>query len=117
MPHQRIPINYTLLFKVHTVDDWLEASARGESRKAFAKDRGIPPPTRSRGRPKAVLSKFRRRAIFDAAVDGLRCVSADTVSHAFIKGGPFVPFGPPNKSEELLPCVDTATHVLEEVVL
>ncbi|KAG6945867.1 hypothetical protein JG688_00016333, partial [Phytophthora aleatoria] len=53
---------------------------------------------RSPGRPKNVSPQFRRRAIFEAAMDGLRCVSADTIQNAFVTAGPFVPFGPPNNT-------------------
>ncbi|KAG3100003.1 hypothetical protein PI125_g14853 [Phytophthora idaei] len=45
MPRHRIPTHYTLLFMVTTVDGWLAARVCGESRKAFAKSRGVPRPS------------------------------------------------------------------------
>ncbi|GMF32548.1 unnamed protein product [Phytophthora lilii] len=79
--------------------------------------------TLSRGGPKKVTPQFRRRSIFETAMDGLRCVSSNTVKNAFVKAGPFVPFGPSNHADILTdvgnePAASCSAEViLEEGVL
>ncbi|GMF20848.1 unnamed protein product [Phytophthora fragariaefolia] len=52
--------------------------------------------TKSAGRPTKVPTTIMRRIMFERAMDGLRCISPETVRNSFLKAGPFVPFGPPN---------------------
>ncbi|GMF27040.1 unnamed protein product [Phytophthora lilii] len=79
--------------------------------------------TLSRGRSKKVTPQFRRRSIFETAMDGLRCVSSNTVKNAFVKAGPFVPFGLSNHADILTdvgnePAAScSADVILEEAVL
>ncbi|GMF37324.1 unnamed protein product [Phytophthora fragariaefolia] len=54
--------------------------------------------SRSVGRPKQVTPAYRRREIFERAMEGLRFISADTVKNSFHKAGPFMPYGPPNNA-------------------
>ncbi|GMF43165.1 unnamed protein product [Phytophthora fragariaefolia] len=51
-------------------------------------------------RPKQVTPAYRRREIFERAMEGLRFISADTVKNSFHKAGPFMPYGPPNNAAD-----------------